>query len=235
MSIVFYQGRPLFRNGKIAMNANCCCDPCVFDFPCVGNCWFPVTQPKVLTLADWEANYDTDLQVGGATQIKNFYYEIRNTGLGTLAQYWSQSAISTHGVNGRKCITDRNDPFSFGTEVIVQSRNFWLVPCDLVAGGNESGEASADLVRVSFDQGWSGAVFNGTATITDDIFGVNQCSGLIEYSWQNGQLDLYVSMEVVTGLPLPSDFTCTDGFLHKNGRKFFGTKASFPSNYFPTS
>jgi hypothetical protein len=235
---IYYNGKILFRNGKPATSKDCCCG-CLFDFDCIGNCWFPVAQPQLLTLAEYESQTLElqQFQVGGPTQIKNFYYEISTEQFG-IAQYWTQVGTSTHAITARKCITDLNDPFSFGSEVVLRSRYFWFVPCEIVNGADEY-QRSPDRVTVSYEPtvGWGFSVFNGTSGVfeTREPIGVDECAGLIQFNWRIGELDLYFEFEVDTGLSLPAGFSCTDGIIFKNGRKFFGTKSSFPANYFPTS
>jgi hypothetical protein len=237
MSIVFYQGRPLFRNGMIAMNANCCCAGCVFDFDCMGNCWFPVTQPERLLIGD--PLLSVTEQTGGATQIQNLYYEVTEEVYSTGAYFKvTQNATSQHGITGRRCITDRNDPNSFGDEVILRSRYFWRVFCDIENGDDSGGypNISTTEMLVLFDEnGWTFSLFGLGPPPGFGPMGVGQCSGTLDFTWTSAGGNRFFSIDVVGGLQLPSGFTCTDGFIHKNGSRFYGTKSDFPSNYFPTS
>lgn len=238
MSIVFYQGRPLFRNGQIAMDRACCCASCLFNFSCTGQCWFPVSQPRLLTVAEYESN-PVNFQTGGATQIQNFYYEISTDAFG-IAQIFSQNGTSVHGIKAERCITDINDKFSLGNEVILMSRYFWFVPCEIINGGDPYADPGQTDILVGYSQeyGWGFAVFGLGQFETPVVISINKCSGKIEYSWTLGSLKLYFSMDVVGGLPLPAGFNCVtetggERRLYKNGRLFFGSKSSFPSGYFP--
>jgi hypothetical protein len=179
---------------------------------------------------------ELDVQEGGATQITNLYYEATDVPTDSY-QTITQLGVSRHGITARRCITDPNDPFSFGDEVVFRSRYFWNVFCEIENGNLSGGYPNINTVDVLilFDHtGWSFVFFGGTPLGWTPI-GQDQCSGIISNEWTVGTVELSFTMEVVGGLQLPSGFTCTDGFIHKNGRRFYGTKSSFPSNYFPTS
>jgi len=225
MSIVFYQGKPLFRNGKIAMDPRCCCG-CSWSIPCSGNCFFPITQSAVIPNFDLPYLGDFGIAVDNEATIENFESTTDYVACLGLTYRWTftQNGPASTFVNKIYCTTPDNTRTGAGYWFITPSVR-WFVPVELnITGDITSGPEQATMeVRFDNNFGWIVIAPNQLIFVGTTYEAPGQCSGFIEHQ---GELQpdgscfgtTHYEWDAVGGVSLPSGMSCVNGILYKGNR-----------------
>jgi hypothetical protein len=231
---VFYQGKPLFKNGRPAMSARCCCGPqCAV--PCCGPCYFP---------ADQVGNCEETLWIsGGLSQIISFYQKMEYDLFGNHFIFeWFQTGPSSHATSGFYCDWQTNGPRGSQEPCYRWSACLWSVPLILFVYTNgelnyNSPEIDFRFVSYSGGGGNAGWTTNNPDGSGNPFGGVDKCSGFFSYDFQYaddffGQnRTLHVEFEAIGGKPWPSGFSCATPGGALRYRNRVATVADFPPGF----
>lgn len=226
------------------MSASCCCDDCLFDFPCCGPCWFPVAQhPSRIDIPN-PLDPNSGTVVGPPSEITGYYQESINSAPVYAAQIYTQNDASFMYVKKRYCY-DRSG--------LIQGQDFvwtftgcaFYVPCRLDwYEGSEYNLVSSSNVIVTITispDGWRVLNFANIQNPGLVPFDPNQCNGFFsqqgeEVTVNGGTGATYIEFNVSGGLPFPDGFVCGSNGLFRRPNSilpFRGPRSSVPPEFFP--